>query len=498
MISSMGKSIDMIRKHWIWALLGTLISLGLGTASYYLQYKSIRHDLGGFLNATFHSRTLNNKDSRTIVVCVDDTTKYYQNIYITPTFDNPDEYSLRDFSLNFETTSEGVTLMPSSFVKEYITGDKTRLYKYEQDVLQAHMDTKNPFMGFKLKNDFARCEVVSKVSFDGAASLFQYRTDIWFVYTPNRKNLSFDYWKLNCKQKLFNLMEEKSFDIYYISKKESPEYQFDVILSSNNVNSKNKNDNRDFTDTKIKPNVTKSDLVTIAEYSIEDTKANSNLEISDYLLLPGDTIKCEIFFNQPVRKTGKYIIKYVVKDGWKLKNCYSIAYLKEGYKGCSLTLNEKIKKIANLEIYHQVNAESILDISKNNNGYLSFTLKNPKALVALNYDDGGCYFRNGGLNAYFDKAVTIETFNNKQTWWERIIKDENGSDNYIFYYIFFGLLGILFILLYISEKSEKIDNLYIYTTYGGLAFIFLFFGLFLLVILYYAVIFLYNYIYLII
>ncbi len=299
---------DNFRQHWIWKVLAFVLPFSIAVIALFLQCKSSRHEQGGFLNASFHDRNLNNKDSRTIVVCIEDTNSYSQNIYITPTFDNPDDFSLRDFSLVFETTCDGVELVPSSFVKMYNYGNNSYCCKYDQDVLQAHMNTRNPFMGFKMKKDNARCEIVSRVSFDGAANLFEYRTDIWFVYVPNKKNLPFDIWKLNCKQRVFSLIDDKQFDIYYIANN-NREYQFDVVLSlSDKKERKVKENNKTDDENKTAEMPTSNNLVTISPYKTEDAIANADLDIYDYELVPGDSTQLTIYLNQPVSATGIFIV----------------------------------------------------------------------------------------------------------------------------------------------------------------------------------------------
>ena len=49
--------IEKISKHWIWAVLASIISL----TGVFWQYKSTRHDLGGILDSTCHNRPLNNR-----------------------------------------------------------------------------------------------------------------------------------------------------------------------------------------------------------------------------------------------------------------------------------------------------------------------------------------------------------------------------------------------------------------------------------------------------
>ncbi len=510
----MASKFEKFRNHWIWAVVVACISLGLTGLGIYLQFKSSRHELGGFLNATFHNKSIKNKESRTIIICVDDTTSYFQNIYITPTFDNSDEYSLRDFSLQFETTAEGVNLIPSSFVKLYRTGETSSIFKYEQDVLQAHMDTKNPFSGFKLMKDLARCEVTSKVSFDGAASLFTYRTDIWFVYTPNTGKLSYDYWKINCKQKVFNLIAEPCFDIYYISKNKAPEYQFDVLLSSGekrnvsenktshiekntgepkNIVSKGKNiDSTENSNKDIKKDICyKEGFITIYNYSNKQDYDSSELKVSDYILLPGDTLRYLVTFNQEVNESGIYIIKYTQKDGLFLKNKYSLINLKNGDNKCFLNINNN-KKITDVEIYHRV------DPSKYINSYIVIgtTISSDKnnILFGILSENGNYYIReNNYLTSNFDNPVTIEIFERSPYWYEKIFISQPWSLKTTIY-----LLGIIFLLsiLFIFSLEISYNNF-------GLYFFYLMYIIFIIIIVsFFAIIayimgqFLYNYIYL--
>jgi len=457
------------RKHWLWALIGSLFTIIFGVVGLYLQYRSTIHELGGTLNATFHSKSLNNKDSRTIVICIEDTTINYQNVYITPTFDNPDEFSLRDFSLVFETTCEGVEFIPSSFVKMYNNGNNSYYYRYDQDVLQAHMDTKNPFMGFKMRKDFARCEIISKVSFDGAANLFEYRTDLWFVYMPNTKGLSFDVWKLNCKQRVFNLIDDKQFDIYYIAKNSTSEYQFDVVLgSSDNGEKKPVNESEDIIVKREQP--TNKELVTISPYKSEDAVANVDLDIYDYELVSGDSTQLTIFLNQPVSTTGTYALKYRVKDGWKIRDKYALIYLSKGERGGKTTLYQSYNKISNLKIYHRINPNDFIKLKKNYDGHILFSA-NSDLLVGMEYDDGTYYFRdftnNQPFDVKFDKHVNIELFVTPHSWFNKVLlEDEEGKESYTLIFVFFGVYLIFAVIPTLSLKT-KIGNR-LADKYGGM------------------------------
>lgn len=459
--------IENIRRHWIWAFIFSVLSL----MGFYWQFKSARHEMGGILNATFHSRTLGNKDSRTIVVCVDDTTQHIRDLYLTPTFDNQDEYTLRDFSLIYEISSKDVKILPSGFVSAYNSDNNTTLFRYDQNVLNAHMDTKNPLAGFIMLSDFARCEIVSKVSFDGAASLFEYRTDVWFVYKPNDKNLSFDYWKQNCKQKVFELVDDKAFDIYYISKDERPEYQFDVILSNNAKNTQdmsspknlvkedvsddlNKNYTNESKTNKIIGSAQNNDekgtelsdnqSVTVAKVTVEEENKYAELSIDDYNVEKGDSTTITLFFDRPANISGDYILSYLVKDGWLIKTVLKHIYIESGQKGYTFAESGEVHKIAKPTLFHLVNPDDHIKIERNYNGYFSAIPLKGRPMLRLDYDNQGHFFRQMDANGYsfhFKEGVNIEVFN------------ENRSLMSIFLFLvdyFFYIFGISLVVLLIA------------------------------------------------
>ena len=230
---------ERFRKHWLWALVAFLVTTIIALASAYFQYRSTQHDLGGSLNATFHSRLLNNREARTIVVCMEDTTISLTNLYVTPTFDNPAEYSLKDFSLSFDAECTNVHIIPTSFVDAHEYEKNEWIYKYKDNVLAAHDDTKKPFSHFVLSDTKGRCYIKTKASYDGAADAFKYNTDVWFIVEPNKKHLSFEDWKINCKKRIFEVIEDKFYDVYYYTHDNQPEYQFDVALGASDNNSSN-------------------------------------------------------------------------------------------------------------------------------------------------------------------------------------------------------------------------------------------------------------------
>ena len=252
-------SFEKFRKHWLWALVAFFITTVIAVTSAYFQYRTTQHELGGSLNATFHSMLLNNREARTIVVCMEDTTIDLTNLYVTPTFDNPAEYSLKDFSLSFDAECTNVHIVPTSFVDAHEYEKNEWIYKYKDNVLAAHDDTKKPFSHFVLTDTKGRCYIKTKASYDGATDAFRYNTDVWFIVEPNNKHLSFDDWKINCKKRIFEIVEDKFYDVYYYTHNNKPEYQFDVALGSSdnktsNQLTKNESKNQDtYQESKTRP-----------------------------------------------------------------------------------------------------------------------------------------------------------------------------------------------------------------------------------------------------
>lgn len=298
--------------------IATILSIIGGFAALiglYFQWQSRQHEMGGMLNASYQSRLLNNRESRTIFVCLEDTTIDLSNLYVTPTFDNPSQYSINDFSLTYSTESNNVKCKPSSFYQVHTINNQENIYKYSERVLDAHGESPKPFINFHIKGNIGRCLIRAKATYDGAPSAFEYTTDIWFIVEPQRDSLSLENWKLNCKKKIYSLVNESFYDVYYLSKGMPTEYQFDVALS--NVNSIDQYSAQNDTLLNIVAEQNKENLgiednlpstITINHYHIEKQK-NSNNIITVYtneLLEKDETIYVFYDYQQRLRRYSMY------------------------------------------------------------------------------------------------------------------------------------------------------------------------------------------------
>lgn len=225
--------VEKVKSNKYVVVLTTLFTVITAIFGLYTGIISFKHELGGSLNASIKNYSLNNNETRTIVVCFDTPSIDMSHLFITPTFDNPSEYSLKDFSLEYEVICHNINFQPNTLVSAHELGNNKTLYKYNENTLSAYGDTKQPFSSFTITGgNIGRCEINTKATYDGAPSPFYYRTDVWFIHEPNRRNVSFDFWKANCKTVIFKNISTMHYDVHYLAQNAPYEHQFDVALQA--------------------------------------------------------------------------------------------------------------------------------------------------------------------------------------------------------------------------------------------------------------------------
>lgn len=231
--------VEKVKSNKYVVILTTLFTVITAVFGLYTGFISFKHELGGSLNASIKNYSLNNNETRTIVVCFDSPSIDMSHLFITPTFDNPSEYSLKDFSLEYEVICHNINFQPNTLVSAHELGNNKILYKYNENTLSAYGDTKQPFSSFTITGgNIGRCEINTKATYDGAPYPFYYRTDVWFIHEPNRRNVSFDFWKANCKTVIFKNISTMHYDVHYLAQNAPYEHQFDVALQAKEGNEK--------------------------------------------------------------------------------------------------------------------------------------------------------------------------------------------------------------------------------------------------------------------
>lgn len=421
-----------IKDHW----LIVLISVIIGIVGLYWQYQSRRHEMGGTLNATYHSRLLNNKDARTIIVCVEDSTIDLQDLYVTPTFDNPSEFSLKDFLLSYDVECKNIEIEPTSFVETHNYGKNEWIFKYKDNILAAHDDTKKPFSSYHLKDNVGRCYIKTKASYDGAVSAFEYNTDVWFIIEKNSKNLSFDNWKIDCKKRIFEIIDEQFYDVYYYAKNHQPEYQFDVALTASSETRERENvailpqqDTRD--DKTIVSQPTKKNEIAeevekketpkdIAANVSEEAPVQSGINSSSEKIMiesyvekdKGDYIRYEIQLNEELEAGKEYVMTYDAIDAQEDLEYDGYYYLDtyDRSENKKIIYNLKGSKIINFkELISNVNTEDYLEIGNKDEKTEIKNKTNSDLLCVFRYSGHSTSYREIKGNS----SMTIDNLGNE-------------------------------------------------------------------------------------
>lgn len=496
----MSNSFEYFRKHWIWPVLVSAITLAITIYSAHLQYRSARHEMGGSLMATFYKHSLNNREARTIVVCMEDANVNLRGLYVTPTFDNPSEFSIKDFSLTFNVQCSNVTPVPSSFVEAHSFGGDEWLFRYKDDLLAAHDDTKRIFTDYNVTGNTGHCFIETKASYDGAAAAFEYNTDVWFLVVPKKRAQSYDDWKINCKKRIFDVISDRYYDVYYFSHDKAAEYQFDVALTNDHEAAPSpsaqpapKPAPQKVVETKptptpapkptskpaeVKPTPTPAapKKVETTPQTVESKPVNAAQEINlaRYSVVKKDDILTIVFdLDKRPTKDAKYLLygNYTIpgKEGnyrinWAIDIRRGITSYRHSYR----TVDSLAYNVSDLRIIEETNANNLIEITYNGNKRVVKNISNNK-IVVLIYTSTNSYRHNllEKSNVLYDienNDGKILVFDTGEKSTKQVKADEKGEEEEsvieiiaeVIYYIFafFGLVMVIaFIGIIFEEKS---------------------------------------------
>ena len=494
----MSNSFEYFRKHWIWPVLVSAITLAITIYSAHLQYRSARHEMGGSLMATFYKHSLNNREARTIVVCMEDANVNLRGLYVTPTFDNPSEFSIKDFSLTFNVQCSNVTPVPSSFVEAHSFGGDEWLFRYKDDLLAAHDDTKRIFTDYNVTGNTGHCFIETKASYDGASAAFEYNTDVWFLVVPKKRAQSYEDWKINCKKRIFDVISDRYYDVYYFSHDKAAEYQFDVALTNDldsapspSAQPAPKPAPQKVVETKpaptpapkptpkpaeVKPTPTPAapKKVETTPQTVESKPVNTAQEINlaRYSVIKKDDILTIVFdLDKRPTKDAKYLLygNYTIpgKEGnyrinWAIDIHRGITSYRHSYR----TVDSLAYNVSDLRIIEETNANNLIEITYNGNKRVVKNISNNK-IVVLIYTSTNSYRHNllEKSNVLYDienNDGKILVFDTGEKSTKQVKADEKGEEEksvieIIAGVIFFilAVMGCAIVILFIVIVKEE-------------------------------------------
>lgn len=471
------KKIDWTKASTMATIFGTIVSV-IVTVVMNLIIKSNdnTNQLGDKMNAIYETRLLNNNDSKTIVVCLENGVQNIENLEITPTFQNLSEYALKDFSLSFETKCSNIILRPSVFVDTFSYGDTECHYWYKEKVLSSFDETKPPFKSIYLKGTKGRCQITTKASYNGISSAFKFYTDILFFVVPNNNGKSYEDWKNDCKAQFVDAIKDYSHDIYiyYYTRNHQPELLSDIPIESlgqTSVSDKveipiqySNYNGIEF----IEPTILKNHYVSQEELNAHHeligckiVKTDSTLkyyltlspnesDTSVYMMLEGRHKPDSLNHNSTKYEYG------LLKIGRETTTEYGILY--HGIKA---------PEIDQVSLYPQCKTEDVIHLKQKNNKYYIVKNKTRYTVVCfIHYSDNSTtqFVLDGGEERTIENigVYPIEVFNT----YRKAIQRDKKSTLRLYFSIpilstitFFGLLILLvnigpFLRCFFSKKNQ--------------------------------------------
>jgi len=222
----------MNKKSITWGTIGAFI-LGMATLyGVYLQHREEERKSGGIFEARFHESNVPSDGHRTIVVCTDNADNAFTNVSVTPTVNNPSRYPLPGFSLELHVNAYNMELTPTDYYPMARLDENEYVFTYKDDKLLNQHFTPKVFQSLRIaQGKLGRCTIHMTATYEGSDRPFTYNSDVWLLLVPNTKNLSFENWKLSCKNAIYEHVETGLiYDEYYFTQNGQTFHDFDLSL----------------------------------------------------------------------------------------------------------------------------------------------------------------------------------------------------------------------------------------------------------------------------
>ena len=160
---------------------------------------------------------INNNDSRTIFICICDSSQDLTGISIAPIYDNSSSYPIKDFDLCYNVDfADGNAPKSNVLYNEVKISSNTYQYRYSDKILPQWGKTIPPFQLSDLPLKDSRYIIKSKASYPGAPNPYIYTVYLWLKFIPKYNGQSLDDWKLTCKDFIYRSPNNsESYDAFY-------------------------------------------------------------------------------------------------------------------------------------------------------------------------------------------------------------------------------------------------------------------------------------------
>ena len=103
---------------------------------FYIQYRQYVENHGGEIKMSIMNNLINNNDSRTIFICICDSSQDLTGISIAPIYDNSSSYPIKDFDLCYNVDfADGNAPKSNVLYNEVKISSNTYQYRYSDKIL---------------------------------------------------------------------------------------------------------------------------------------------------------------------------------------------------------------------------------------------------------------------------------------------------------------------------------------------------------------------------
>ena len=376
---------------------GTIIGALATSIGVYKFAQQTYNDLNASIDVTLDSRQIKENYVRTIVVCLNesDTDFDLEGINIIPTFYNPCDFKLEDFSLSFDVTNKNVEIEATDFYSKNKYGINRYVYKYKEKELEKNYESApRPFVSCRVHGSTGTSNIVSKVNYRGSSEPFLCTIDVKFIVEPI-KDSSLEQWISKCKSLVLDSIVGNVYDGYYCYKNQIFK-EFDIPLKGNVSEPKKQQESAPIKTNKKDNSVKSTQQVPVTVSSTEEHADNN------YVKPDGNLEYCITSYNYEESYNEKYpyrltvqLDKSIIITGDEecifyyknVKDNYIAVKLKNGSNIFDCYFKEKFD-FPMMKVLKMTNCENYLEIDQKGDSYLLHNKTDNKIYLKVVSNDG--------------------------------------------------------------------------------------------------------------
>lgn len=204
--------VKWLKKIFSWQVLSAIFTL----ASVYWGYNQFVRDQGGNITAYIDNSEVYVGDKRNIIVFLDNENREIPRLPLIPILRNNEEYSVRDFLLQYQITANDIFYIPSDFYSSFIGRDGNTL-RYKENTLYSFTSAESPIDYIEKVSNNSHIDIKMRATYDGISEPYECNVSASFYIEPKSQDISFSEWCKHCEQLVQKRTDALTFNTYYIS-----------------------------------------------------------------------------------------------------------------------------------------------------------------------------------------------------------------------------------------------------------------------------------------